>query len=250
MKILKPVSRAAGIILTWVFLMSSVSNPASADKTTVADKPAGEAALTLVEGMASLLDKDGKPIRPLVKGERYGSGDRIRTGNKARLSFRLQDGSRIRFSELTVFEFISLNATERPRERDIRIRLLSGNAWVNASAPYTGKGSLGILVPKAAAKTTQSISRFTVFPDNATLLKVYQGYLEIQNLQPDAADSPSGKSARPLKKKDFWNHLINPMYQIYVRSNGTATNPFRFMVKADEDDWIQWNRAQDAKIGK
>ena len=249
MKILKPVSLVTGIFLIWVLLLGPAIRAAAADKSAFTDEPVGEAELTLLEGMASLLGKDGKPTRPLAMGDRYRPGDRIRTGNKARLSLRFQDGSHIRFSEFTTFELVSLKATEKPKERNIRIHLLSGDAWVNVTAPYTGKGSLGIIVPKAAVKTTQSISRFTVFSDNATLLKVYQGHLEIRNLQANTADTPSDKSAGSIENKKSWSHLIKSMYQIYVRSNGTATNPFRFMVKADENNWVQWNRARDAKIG-
>ena len=249
MKILKPASLATGIFLIWVLLLGPAARPEAAEKPAFTDEPVGEAELTLLEGMASLLGKDGKPVRSLAMGDRYRPGDRIRTGNKARLSLRFQDGSHIRFSEFTTFELVSLKAAERPKVRNIRIRLLSGDAWVNVTAPYTGKGSLGIITPKAAAKTTQSISRVIVFSDNATLLKVYQGHLEIRNLQVNTADTPSDKSAGPIKNKKSWSHLINPMYQIYVRSNGTATNPFRFMVKADENNWVQWNRAQDAEIG-
>ena len=250
MKILKPASLAIGIFLIWGLLLGPSNRPDAADKPAFTDESVGEAELTLLEGMASLLGKDGKPVRPLAMGDRYRPGDRIRTGNKARLSLRFQDGSHIRFSEFTTFELVSLKATETPKERNIRIHLLAGDAWVNVTAPYTGKGSLGIIVPKAIVKTTQSISRFTVFSDNATLLKVYQGHLEIRDLQANTTDtSSSDKSAGPIRKKRSWRHLINPMYQIYVRSNGTATNPFRFMVKADENNWVQWNRAQDAKIG-
>jgi len=237
-----------GFFLIWVLLLGPANRPEAADKPAVADESVGEAELTLLEGMASLLGKDGKPVHPLAMGNRYRPGDRIRTGNKARLSLRFQDGSQIRFSEFTTFELVSLKATERPKERNIRVHLLSGNAWVNVTAPYTGKGSLGIIVPKAAVKTTQSISRLTVFSDNATLLKVYQGHLEIRDLKTNTADTPSDKSAGPIKNKGSWRHLINPMYQIYVRSNGTATNPFRFMLKSDENNWVQWNRAQDQKL--
>jgi len=248
MKILKPALLAIGFFLIWVLLLGPANRPEAADKPVFTDESVGEAELTLLEGMASLLGKDGKPVHPLAMGDRYRPGDRIRTGNKARLSLRFQDGSHIRFSEFTTFELVSLKAKETPKERNIRIHLLSGDAWVNVTAPYTGKGSLGIIVPKAAVKTTQSISRFTVFSDNATLLKVYQGHLEIRNLQANTTDTPSGKSTGPIKNKKSWSHLINPMYQIYVRSNGTATNPFRFMVKADENNWVQWNQEQDAKI--
>jgi FecR-like protein len=240
MKLLKSALIASGIFLIWVLLLDPANRAAAADKPAVTDGPAGEAELTLLEGMASLLDKDGKPARPLVLGDRYRPGDRIRTGNKARISLRFQDGSHIRFSEFTTVELVSLKVTETPKERNIRIQLLSGDVWINATAPYTGKGSLGIIVPKAAVKTTQSISRFTVFSDKATLLKAYQGHLEIRNLK---------KNTPVPTKKGAWIHLVNPMHQLYVRSNGTATNPFRFMIKADENNWVQWNRTQDANIG-
>ena len=130
MKAIKPASLITGILVI-CFLLPASTNHAAADPAESTGKQIGVAELSLIEGMASLLDAKDKPIRTLAKGDRCRPGDRIRTGNKARLTLTFKDGSRIRFSEFATFELVSLEVTESPKARNIRIRILTGNAWVN-----------------------------------------------------------------------------------------------------------------------
>ncbi len=206
--------------------------------------------VTLLEGSVTLLDEKGKPVQQISPGYRCRSGDQIRTGNRARLSLKLQDGSVVRFSEFTTFQLASLSATETPKQRNIQIRLMSGDAWVNNAMPYTGKGTVRIFVSQAVIKTTQSICRITAFSDHLSIVKVYQGRIEVGHVEPPVPTNPkSAGSGRAKRKEIAWNHLLKTMYQLHIRSDGSATHPFRFMVKADESRWVLWNQEQDAKIG-
>jgi hypothetical protein len=223
-----------------------------AEKPAPGNQPAGEAVVTLLEGMVSLLDNTGKPIRPLSAGDRCRPGDRFRIGNKARLSLKLSDGTCVRFSDFTTAELISLNVTDAPEQRNLKIKLLAGDAWVNAAMPYTGEGTVTIFVPHAVIDMTQGICRLTVFSDNSSLVKVYRERIQVRHFKAPASGSASNgsnRSGHPKGDKTAWNHLLKTMYQLYIRPDGSATNPFRFMVKSDETEWVLWNQEQDKRIG-
>ena len=224
----------------------SVFRTAWAENPQSTPERGGEAVVVLVEGMVSLLDDTGKPDRTLSPGHRCRPGDRIRTGNKSRLSLAFQDGTVGRFSELTSF---MLMAPERPEKRNIRFQLLSGEAWVNAARPYTGKGAVSLFASEAVMTTTQGILRLTAFSDHSAIVKVYQGRIEVQRFHPPATEPADDTSKGAEARKTGWNHLLKAMQQLYIRSDGSATKPFRFTLKADESKWVQWNQEQDAKIG-
>ena len=241
-----------GLILIFqvcFILPDPVGRAAAAEKPALSEQPGGHAIVTLLEGGVSLLDENGKPVQPVSPGHRCRPGDRIRTGNKARLSLKLQDGTVVRFSEFTTFQLASLSATETPKQRNIQIRLLSGDAWVNNAMPYTGKGTVRIFVSQAVIKTTQSICRLTAFSDHSSIVKVYRGRIEVGRVEPPTPNPKSAGSGGAKREKTAWNHLLKTMYQLHIRSDGTATNPFRFMIKTDENIWVLWNQEQDAKIG-
>ena len=205
-----------------------------------------QATLTFLEGMASLVDKNNRAIRSLTLGDVCGRGDRIRTGIKGRFSLKLPDGSHIRCDEFTTIELVSLDVDEKTGQRNIKISLLSGNTWIHAPKAYKGKEGVTVLTAFAVVRADKSIYRLSVNSDKSTLVKVYWGRIDVRNTE----NKTRPKTANPLSMKNkIWDHVIKPMHQIHVRSDGTATNPFRFTLKADESRWVQWNREQDEKIG-
>ncbi len=235
--------------LMLILISGPIHRTAAAEKPEATEHPTGEATVILIEGMVSLLDADGKPVQQLSPGVRCRPEDRIRTGPKARLSLKLPDGTYVRFSEFTTCELVSLRATEIPKQRNIQIRLLAGDVWVNAAQPYTGEGAVRILLSKAVIQTSESICRLTAFSDHSALLKVYRGLLEVRHFQAPEFNPATGISQSPMKNNTTWNHLLKTMQQLYIRADGSATNPFRFMTRTDENSWVLWNREQDAKIG-
>jgi len=240
---------ALSLLMLWCLIFAPSRMAAGAENPAPADQPAGEAVITLCEEMVTMLDKDGKPIRTLSPGDRCRPGDRFRTGNKARLDVTLPDGTHARFSELTTAEFVWLKATGAPKQRNIQFQLLTGDAWVNAAMPYKGEGTVRIFVPRAVMNIAQGICRLTVFSDHSSLVKVYQGHVEVHYYQAPASGPASEGPDRPKADKTAWTHLLETSHQIYIRPDGTSTNPFRFMVKTDENKWVLWNRKQDKKIG-
>ena len=130
---------------------------------------------------------------------------------------------------------------------------------MNAAMPYTGEGTVSVFVPHAVMHITQGICRLTVFADTSSLLKIYHGRIEVQYYEATVSEAASAKAAsakaasdrpeRPRSNKTAWHHLVKTMHQLYIRSDGTSTNPFRFMVKPDENEWVLWNREQDKKMG-
>ncbi len=180
------------------------------------------------EGKAFFVTQDLKSKRPLALHDYGAKGDRIVTDKNARIAFQLPDGSHVRFDEETTFELVSILFNEKEGLGNTEIRLISGKIWVSMPRGIRHNVKATVLAPSAVVTAGESVFRVSVYPDHSAIIKVYVGRIAIRN--------------------KTWDHLIGSMHQIFVRSNGTATNPFRFIIKADRSSWVQWNQTLDEKM--
>ena len=124
------------VLFTFLLFLVGPNSMEAEEKSTPYNATEGRAALTFLEGMASLVDKNNRAIRALTPGDVCGRGDRIRTGIKGRVSLKLPDGSHIRFDEYTTVELVSLDVNEATGQRNVILSLFSGNTWIHVPKDY------------------------------------------------------------------------------------------------------------------
>jgi len=234
------------ISLLWVGGCLAPLQPVHAQQRPSIQNTDGYGEVTFLEGMASMVDGDDRPLRPVKIGDKCRRGDRIRTGIKARLTLRLPSGNDIRFDEFTTVAIESLAADHADAPPDTHIRLLAGNAWVTMARVDDRKGRFRLLTPLAGVETDRGIFRLTVFPDGSAIVKLYAGSAHVRQASP--ARNPDARENPPARQKRTWHHLLKPMHQLFIRPNGIPTQPYPFTVKADQSGWVLWNRHQDERM--
>jgi ferric-dicitrate binding protein FerR (iron transport regulator) len=243
------------LILVFLGRPSFVS---AADAPASAEPGNAGASLVLLEGMASLVGKDNKKIRQLSVGDIINPGERLRTAIRGRAALKLPDESHLRLDELTTCELTTLSVDKTLGKRNIVMHLFTGNAWIHVPKAFKEKKGVIVVTPTATAEADTSTYRVSVHKNKSVLLKVYRGLIYLyrttasMDSQQKEGPQPAGSQsnmAESFQSKKRWNHFVKTMYQILVRSDGTSTKPFRFMTKADKNEWVLWNQQLDKDIG-
>src|SRR3989304_570539 len=101
-----------------IFLLFFISTPSWSAGNT--------ASVSYLEGSA-FKSKDGKDWKPVMRGDFLGANESVKTGVRTRLELTLPDGSKVRFSENTLFKVESLLFTDE--ERGFEIKAFFGKVW-------------------------------------------------------------------------------------------------------------------------
>ena len=237
------------ILLLMPLIIYQPQSIRAADKAAAPESPGvRKASIIFLEGMASLVGKDNKKIRQILPGDTFKAGDLLRTAIRGRLILQFPDGSYLRCDELTTVEITSLSFDMASGLRDIKCKVKSGKVWMVVSESPEIKGGIVLSAPMVIAETDSSTFRITIHSDNSAILKVYRGLLYIHSPKSGKKSSATDEVNSSGSKKN-WRHYVKPMFQLFVRKDGTASSPFRFMTKTDRDDWVEWNQTLDKEIG-
>jgi len=257
------VKRRAGksavlLALTMVFLFGTGALASSDSAITV--KIGGEsAAVSLLEGSAWLKKQGKEPEQPLKSGSRVFAGDVVRTGGGSRLELALPEGSFLRFDENTSFTMMASTYQEAEESRSIRIRMILGKAWARVSRLFKGRGGFAIETPTAVAGVRGTTYRLNLERDRSAMVKVYDGEVEVRRRMieyrpaqgpaplktPHPVAGPEPVAGPKAVTMEEWVYIVGALQQIDIRADGTATEPFRFDIQADLDDWVRWNQTLD-----
>lgn len=213
------------------------------------------AEITALEGQADLIDASGQVRQVLKKGDTLAAGNRLRTGKRSRLEIQLPDASFLRFGEETTFQLTSA-MLDSGQQRDVSVRMGAGKVWANVSRLFSKRGRFAISTKTAVAGVRGTTYRMNVNPDQSAVVKVYEGEVLVKRrteaaetaapVKPLEAPKPI-PGPRPVSMEE-WVYLVRSLQQINIRPDGTATKPFRFDIRADENDWVRWNRARDEAV--
>ena len=233
-----------------------------AQEPEVVEMEGREAEVTLIEGSADLSRREPPLEQPLSQGDLLVDGDRVATGEEARLELGMPDGSFLRFAQKTAFELMSINYDERTRQRDIEIHAALGKTWAKVSDLVGGGGRFQVSSQNAVAGIRGTVYRMNVNSDTSVVVKVYKGAVEVSS-PPKTAEKPGGVSEpsgvagpqpvsgphpvagpHPVTMQE-WTYIVRAMQQIVIYPDGTVSKPFRFDPQLDMDDWVRWNQNRD-----
>jgi hypothetical protein len=250
-----------GVVLVALFLLAAGST-GFAQEPEVVEMEGQEAEVTLIEGGAELSRKEPALKKSLNQGDLLVDGDRVTTGEQARLELGMPDGSFLRFAQNTNFELISVDYDEQTKQRDIEIHAALGKAWAKVSNLTGGGGRFHVTSQNAVAGIRGTTYRMNVNSDTSVVVKVYEGAVEVSS-PPKTAEKPGGVSKpggvegpqpvsgphpvagpRPVTMQE-WTYIVRAMQQIVIYPDGTVSKPFRFDPEVDMDDWVRWNQTRD-----
>lgn len=228
-------SRVKKIILLSISLVLLLLPQANGDEGPVVLRIEGKASATI--------EKDKTPVS-LKKGDVIGPGSQIHTEINSRMVVDYGEDRHIRLDELTICELAVQPLDKKSKSNDTTLRAITGNIWISIPKVVPPKRRISILTTHAVVQPQpdQAIFRLSIFPTDSVLMKVYQGTVNVRKKKNTAR---KGDASRKLKP---WSHIIKPMQQIFIRPNGTSTNPFQFMVKPDRSTWVLWNQSLDKEL--
>ena len=194
-----------------------------------------------LEGKATITTVDNKTPVSMKKGDVIGPVSQIHTETNSRMVVDYGEGRQVRFDEMTICELAVQPPDKKNKINNTILRAVTGNIWISIPKAVPLKHRVSILTEHAVLQPqpNQAIFRVSVFPTNSVRVKVYQGTVIVKK-----KENTAHKSVTRLKSKT-WSHILKPMQQIFIRPDGTSTNPFQFMVKPDRSAWVLWNQSLD-----
>ena len=230
----------------------------------LAQQPFGKITLPLgkVDVRYSLGDTwdRARPNQPVFEG------NIIRTQTRSRCEISLSGGGKVRIGENS--ELVLEQVSVKPMVKNFSADLKKGNIWVTAKAAFGEKKNVSIRTPTAVAAIRGTKYRARAGEDESSVL-VYDGKVDVNQLKKVIDErNEMRRSLAPEKPKfklgpveeigaptevagpfevtlEEWVSLVEGM-QINVRKDGKY-HLFKFDQAADaEDDFVKWNRDQDA----
>jgi len=226
-------SRVKKIILLSISLVLLLLPQANGDELPLVLRLEGKATATIVDDKTPVL---------LKKGDVIGPGSQIHTEIDSRMVVDYGEDHHIRLDELTICEVTVQSSGKRNTSKDMTLRAITGNVWISIPKVVPPKRRVSILTEHAVLQPNQAIFRLSIFPSNSVLVKVYQGTVSANKKKNTA------RKGAASRKSKYWSHILKPMQQIFIRPDGTSTNPFQFMVKPDRSTWVLWNQSLDEEL--
>ncbi|MFC1529810.1 FecR domain-containing protein [Gemmatimonadota bacterium] len=191
----------------------------------------------------------------LVLQQSLFSGDTVRTGAESRLELKTGDeGFVMRIDENTELE-LTPQSLENP---GTRARARGGRVWTNVRQMAANRNNLTIETPTVLAAVRGTVFRIDVPDLNNTLLRVYEGNVEVQpNLAPPqtlggrrAVEAPREIAPPRAVSAQQWLEIVSANQQLsFTRGEKPVITEF----DPDEDaqlDWVQWNQARDDSLDR
>lgn len=258
--------RGCGKLLFWGMLIGTVLLSLEGEGL-FSKETAGpnQAEVTLLQGKAEFLPKGETAWKPLAVGVQLSPEDEGRTGEKARIEIRLPDRSLLRFDQRTHFKMKSLFFDAQQGSREIKVEVPLGKTWANVRKAFGAKKTFEVASANAVAGVRDTIWRMNVETDQSTLIRVYEGTVEVYNpfVKPDYRPEEGGfKAPREVRgpqeipppyaevTKEQWEQIVlTQMMQVTIPAVGSPGRPTSFRAEDDQqEEWVRWNQARDRAI--
>jgi len=224
-----------------------------------------QAQVTFLLGKAEVLPKGETSWRVLQVGSLISRDDEVRTGEKARIEIQLPDRSILRFDQRTTFKMKALFFDAQEGSRDMKMEMVAGKTWANVRKAFGSKRTFEVASANAVAGVRDTIWRMNVAEDRTTLIRVYEGVVEVYNpfVKPDYKPEEEGfKAPREVKgpqevpppyrevSKEEWEKIVlTQMMQVIVPPVGKPEQPVTFSAEDDQrEEWVRWNQQRDKEV--
>lgn len=227
--------------------------------------PTEKAKVSFVQGRAEVLNPGETAWRLLGVGNILSGGDEVRTAEKSRIEIQLPDQSVLRFDQKTTFKMKAILFNAQEGSRDVKVEVGSGKTWANVRKVFGPKKTFEIASVNAVAGVRDTIWRMNVELDRSTLIRVYEGTVEVYNpfAKPDSKPEEGGfKAPREVKgpqevprpytevTREQWEEIVvTQMMQVVIPTVGRPETPASFNAEEDQrEEWVRWNKRRDQEI--
>lgn len=226
-----------------------------------------QAEVTHLQGKAEFLPKGEASWKPLTVGNLLSPDDEGRTGEKSRIEIRLPDRSILRFDQRTHFKMKTLFFDPQQGSREMKVEVPLGKTWANVRKAFGPKKTFEVASANAVAGVRDTIWRMTAEIDQSTLIRVYEGTVEVYSpfVKPDYKPEEGGFKAprevrgpqeipRPYAEvsREQWEQIVlTQMMQVTVPAVGSPEKPTSFQAEDDQrEEWVRWNQGRDRVVNR
>ncbi len=185
------------------------------------------------------------------------SGDRVRTYQRSRAELELLKLDIIRMAPETIIDIVKLYEETKSKIKETQISLEKGDIWASVNKKKDN-AKFNISAPIAVAAITGTVLRMGVTADSITILKVYNGEVQITNApeRTDLVPKTIGVHEVPGPYEvpgphevsvEEWIYIVRNMQKIVIDNKGKVKEVGEFS-KNDKDErtsWIKWNLERD-----
>lgn len=229
------------------------------------DEKANVAKVTFLQGRAEVLVSQEISWKPLRMGSYLYPEDEIRTQGQSRIEIQFPDHSLIRFDEKTTVRLKKVLFDIPTNSRNIKVEMTLGKCWANVRKIFGSKKTFEVASANAVAGVRDTIWRMNVTKDKSTLIKVYEGVVQVYNpfgqpeykLEREGVKTP-GEVAGPQEvsppyqevSREEWEEIVlQQMMQVIIPPKGKPSKPSRFNMEEDlKEEWVRWNQKRDKEL--
>jgi len=206
-------------------------------------------------------------------GARLKGGDIVKTLDRSRAEITFDDGSLVRLSSNSDLT-IERSSTSGLATSTV-VSSTGGRLWSTVTPFADPASNYVVKTPTATAACRGTVFRTDVYPDTSTLLRVYNGNVEMWNplaalegpmfWETEGTEGEGGTGERhevvgphevsgPVEVSEGqWTQLIlGGMQQLYIAPDGSvaASGEFSPEDELELDEWVTWNQERDAELGR
>jgi len=254
--------RLLGFILITLFFLPGNS---TSEKSSGKESPLDQAKVTFLQGRAEVLPKGETSWKPLRVGSILSRDDEVRTADRARIEIELPDRSILRFDQKATFKMKTILFDAREGSREMKVEMIAGKTWANVRKAFGSKRTFEVASANAVAGVRDTIWRMNVAEDRTTLIRVYEGVVEVYHpfVKPDYKPEEEGfKAPREVKgpqevpppykevSKEEWERIVlTQMMQVVIPPVGKPEKPEAFSAEEDQkEEWVRWNQTRDKEV--
>ncbi|OGG56029.1 MAG: hypothetical protein A3F84_28835 [Candidatus Handelsmanbacteria bacterium RIFCSPLOWO2_12_FULL_64_10] len=216
-----------------------------------------KARLTLSVGQVTVKGAGQASYTPTVLGQTFNPGDMILTGAESRAEITLlEDQGVIRIAEHSLLALVRSGGTDSTRRTEAH--LTSGRVWINLKALkhikrlQEQKRDFHLSSPMVISGVRGTIYRMDVAPDSTSLVRVYEGQVQVGWVPQQAfipgqtvLQAPTEVAGPQEITVTEWIESIRAGQQaLLTPDRKVAVSPFD-TTKDAQDKWVKWNRARD-----
>ncbi len=225
------------------------------------------AKVTYLQGQAEVLSPPQTIWNTLKTGSHLYPEDEIKTYAKSRIEIQFPDRSILRFDEKTTVKLKNVLFDVPTNSRNIKVEMALGKCWANVRKIFGSKKTFEVASTNAVAGVRDTIWRMNVGKDRTTLIKVYEGVVQVYNpfvqpeykLKKEGFKTP-GEVAGPQEvpapyhevSREEWEEIVlQQMMQVIIPPVGKPSKPSRFSIEEDfKEEWVRWNKKRDKELKK
>ena len=186
------------------------------------------------------------------------SKDYIEVKSGGRVELMMSEGRIIRLDENSTIRISALKRDEQKKSVTGRFKLFLGRLWGKVlKARVYGKKEMYVSTPTLVAGVRGTAYDLKLKPDQSTIIKVFEGEVEIYNpLQkmPESGVIKDFKKPHRVKgphrvTEKEWNEILLRQYQQVIVTKEGITKPIIFdYEKERQTEWIKWNEERDIRL--